>query len=292
MAKHLTGYLTNFQFFSSPASRPPGGATFVQFIHIETKDLLEARGLAAAQGVSCGLSHNLKAVQLREPFMALSPSDTSTVLPKALAGVVIPDSKLAREVTEFVRDLETSLLFHHSSRVYYWGALTGQRRGLRFDPELLYAGAMFHDVGLTDEHTTPDKRFEVDGANAASDFLKSHGISERDIETVWTAIALHTTPGVPQYMHPVIALVTAGVEMDVLGIAYSEFSDAERKAVVGTHPRPEKFKEEIIQAFYDTVHLKPETTFGNVKADVIADKDPSFRRMNFCEMIRGSAWPG
>jgi hypothetical protein len=206
--------------------------------------------------------------------------------------VVIPDSKLAREVTELVRDTEPPLLFHHSSRVYYWGALTGKRRGLRLDPELLYAGAMFHDMGLIPKHASANERFEVDGANVACDFLRSHGIAEPDMETVWTAIALHTTPGIPQYMHPVVALVTAGVEMDVLGIAFSEFSDAERQAVVHAHPRSLRFKEEIIQAFYDAIHPRPETTFGNVKADVLADKDPSFRPENFCRVIRASAWPG
>jgi HD domain len=224
--------------------------------------------------------------------MTLTPSGATNVPLQPVAGVVIPDSKLAREVTELVRDTESPLLFHHSSRVFYWAALTGKRRGLRFDPELLYAGAMFHDMGLTHQHASADKRFEVDGANAAGDFLRSHGIDERDIETVWTAIALHTTPGIPQYMHPVIALVTAGVEMDVLGIAFSEFTAAEREAVVHVHPRPSRFKEEIIQAFYDGIHDKPETTFGNVKADVLADKDPSFRPENFCRVIRASAWPG
>ena len=209
-----------------------------------------------------------------------------------VAGVAIPDSILAREVTELVRDTEPALLFHHSSRVYYWGALTGKRRGLRFDPELLYAGAMFHDMGLTPVHASAHERFEVDGANAARDFLRSRRIAERDIETVWTAIALHTTPGIPQHMHPVIALVTAGVEIDVLGIAFSDFTDAEREAVLRAHPRPARFKEEIIQAFYDGIHRKPETTFGNVKADVLADKDPSFRPKNFCRVIRGSAWSG
>jgi hypothetical protein len=207
-------------------------------------------------------------------------------------GLKIPDSKLAREITELVRDTETPLLFHHSSRVYYWGALAGKRRGLRFDPELLYAGAMFHDMGLTPRHASAHKRFEVDGANVARDFLRGHGIAEQDVETVWTAIALHTTPGIPQHMHPVIALVTAGVEMDVLGIGFSEFTDAEREAVVRAHPRSGRFKEEIIQAFYDGIHHKPETTFGNVKADVLADKDPSFQPENFCRVIRASAWPG
>ncbi|HUN97858.1 MAG TPA: HD domain-containing protein [Bradyrhizobium sp.] len=219
-------------------------------------------------------------------------SDTSNAKSRSVAGVIVPDSKLAREVTELVRDTEPPLLFHHSSRVYYWGALTGKRRALGFDPELLYAGAMFHDMGLTPQYASADKRFEVDGANAARDFLRSHGIAEREIETVWTAIALHTTPGIPQYMHPVVALVTAGVEMDVLGIAFSEFTNAEREAVVRAHPRPGHFKEEIIQAFYDAIRKKPETTFGNVKADVLADKDPCFRPQNFCRVIRTSAWPG
>jgi hypothetical protein len=124
-------------------------------------------------------------------------------------GVSIPDSKLAREITEVVRDTETPLLFHHSSRVYYFAALAGKHRKLKFDPELLYAGAMFHDMGLTQKHSSAHERFEVDGANTARDFLRGHGISQPDIDTVWTAIALHTTPGVPQHMHPVIALVTA-----------------------------------------------------------------------------------
>jgi hypothetical protein len=209
-----------------------------------------------------------------------------------LAGIRIPDSKLAREVAELVRETESPLLFHHSSRVYYWGALAGKRRGLRFDPELLYVGAMFHDMGLTHQHSSPDHRFEVGGADVARDFLRSHGIAQQDIDTVWTAIALHTTPGIPEHMHPVVALVTAGVEMDVLGLAYSEYSDAEREAVVHAHPRSVHFKEDIIQAFYDGIKHKPETTFGNVKADVLADKDPSFRRGNFCSVIRASAWRG
>ncbi|WP_321880983.1 HD domain-containing protein [Paraburkholderia bannensis] len=202
----------------------------------------------------------------------------------------IPDSQLAREITEFVRDTESPLLFHHSSRVFYFGAMAGQQRGLKFDPELLYAGAMFHDVGLMHSHSSEHERFEVDGANAARDFLRARGIAQHDLDLVWTAIALHTTPGIPQHMHPVIALVTAGVEMDVLGLTYHEYSDAQREAVVHAHPRTEHFKEDIIQAFYDGIHHKPTTTFGNVKADVLADKDPHFHAGNFCSVIRNSAW--
>jgi hypothetical protein len=209
-----------------------------------------------------------------------------------ISGISIPDSKLANEITEFIRDTESSLLFNHSSRVYYFGALAGQRRGFKFDAELLYTGAMFHDIGLVPAFSSGADRFEVDGANAARDFLRRHNISERDIERVWTAIALHTTPGIPQYMHPVVALVTAGVEMDVLGINYDSFSDSDRTAVVQAFPRTAQFKEDILQAFYDGIKHKPETTFGNVKADVLADKDPGFHRGNFCSVIRSSSWRG
>src|SRR5438874_10759974 len=86
--------------------------------------------------------------------MTIVTSSANYAAPNAIADVVIPDSKLAREVTALVRDTEPPLLFHHSSRVYYWGALTGKRRGLRFDSELLYAGAMFHDMGLTHQHSS------------------------------------------------------------------------------------------------------------------------------------------
>jgi HD domain len=194
----------------------------------------------------------------RRDEMTTSNSGHASV--KSVSGISIPDTTLAREITEFIRDTETDLLFNHSSRVYYFGAIAGKQRNLKFDPELLYAGAMFHDIGLMPNHSSPADRFEVDGANAACDFLKSRGIAQHDLDTVWTAIALHTTPGIPEYMHPVVALLTAGVEMDVLGIKYSEYSDEVRNAIVAEYPRTQRFKEDIIQAFYDGIYKKPETT--------------------------------
>jgi len=208
-----------------------------------------------------------------------------------IAGITIPDSKMARHATQLVRDNEPDLLFHHSTRVFLFGALTGDRKHLKYDAELLYIGAMFHDMGLVETYSSPHDRFEVDGANAAREFLRQYGISESDIEQVWDSIALHTTPGIPQYKKPVVALVTAGVEMDVLGLAYNEFTSQQRNQVVTAHPRGEGFKEGIIDAFAKGTIRKPETTFGNVKADVLALKDPNYHRLNFCSIILGSAWP-
>lgn len=215
---------------------------------------------------------------------------TPTIITETVAGIRVPDSAIARAATQLVRDTENDLLYHHSRRVFFWAALTGARRQLKYDPELLYFGAMFHDMGLTEKYASKDLRFEVDGANAARDFLKSYNLPERDIEDVWTSIALHTTPGVPEHMRPTIALVTAGVEMDVLGLAYHDFTEQQRHAVCEHHPRGHHFKENIIDAFAGGTIKKPLTTFGNVKADVLADKDPTYRRLNFCSIIRNSAW--
>ena len=208
----------------------------------------------------------------------------------AIAGIRVPDSKLARELTQLIRDTEPDLLFNHSTRVYLFGALTGQRKGLKYDPELLYAGAMFHDIGLTPRYRDSLLRFEVDGANAARDFLRGHGVSEGSVEIVWDAIALHTTPGIPEYKKPEVALVTSGVEMDVLGIAYDQFTPEQRQAVVAAYPRGPSFKGNIIDAFYEGMKHRPDSTFGTVNDDVLAFKDPHFQRTDFCKVILGSSW--
>ena len=201
--------------------------------------------------------------------------------------VPIPDSRLAREATELIRSVESDLLYNHSLRVYAFGALQGARRGLRYDPELLYIGAMFHDIGLVEGHRSAHDRFEVDGANAAREFLVEHGVTGDALRIVWDAIALHTTPGIPQHKEPEVALVTAGVELDVLGFGYDEISAEHREAILVAYPRVD-FKESIIQAFADGIAHKPETAFGNVKADVLADKLPGYVRPNFCTLIRTS----
>ncbi|MCV7314715.1 HD domain-containing protein [Mycolicibacillus parakoreensis] len=209
---------------------------------------------------------------------------------ETIAGVAIPDTALVRDATEFVRDAVDDLLFHHSRRVFLFGVLQGRRRGLVADPELLYVAAMFHDLGLTDRYRDSTLRFEVDGANAARDFLVERGVEEADVRKVWLGIALHTTPGVPQFLDPEVALVTAGVETDVLGFGRDELPAEALEAVTAAHPRPD-FKRRILHAFTDGVKHRPASTFGTVNADVLDHYDPSFVRDDFVEIILGNGWP-
>ena len=210
---------------------------------------------------------------------------------EAIAGVRIPDSSLARDVTQFVQDVESQLLFDHSRRVFLWGSLQGERRGLEFDPELLYVGAMFHDIGLVEGHRSERERFEIDGANAAREFLEARGVPEEEIAVVWDAIALHTTPEIPAYKAPEIWLVTLGVEYDVLGLHFDDVSPERRADVVRAHPRT-GFKAGIVRAFFEGMRDKPDTTFGTMNTDVLEGKLPGYIRPNFCDLIAGSALDG
>jgi hypothetical protein len=208
-----------------------------------------------------------------------------------IAGISIPDSTIAREATEFVQDVSTQLLFDHSRRVFFWGSLLGTQRDLAFDSELLYVGAMFHDIGLTEGHRSADERFEIDGANAARAFLQRHGLPEDEIAVVWDSIALHTTPEIPHYKRPEVLLVTLGVESDVLGLHYDDFSDEERSDIVAAHPRT-NFKIGIVESFYQGMRDKPQTAFGTMNTDILEAKLPGYVKPNFCDYIANSRLDG
>jgi hypothetical protein len=211
-------------------------------------------------------------------------------MPETIAGITVPDTALVHEATALVRQSADDTLFHHSRRVFLWGMLKTAVRGLEVDPELAYVGGLFHDLGLTADHRTKHRRFELDGAEAAYGFLRDHGRSEEEARNVWLAIALHTTPEVPLHLAPEVAVVTLGVETDVLGLNLEQITPVQRAEVVAAHPRPD-FKNRILQAFYDGMADRPDTTFGTMNDDVLAHFDPTFQRKDFVTVIRSNAWP-
>ena len=176
---------------------------------------------------------------------------------QTIAGIAIPDTSLPRDVTAYIRDLEDDLLFDHSRRVFLFGALQGHRRGLEPDLELLYVGAMFHDVGLTAELPRSSSCGSRSTAPTRPRIpARPRRLDDATVRKVWLSIALHTTPGIPEFLDPEIALVTAGVETDVLGIGRDDLSEEVRNAVTAAHPRPD-FKRRILRAFTDANRHRP-----------------------------------
>jgi len=208
---------------------------------------------------------------------------------KSVAGILIPDSTIASQATELLLEHGTEFIYNHSLRVFLFSSLNGKRNHLKYDSELLYVSSVFHDLGLTRPYSSPDLRFEVDGANAARDFLKSHDLPKESLQLVWDTIALHTTIGIAEHKEPEVALMYSGVGLDVMGEGYENLSEGDRIEILKAFPRND-FKKNIIPAFFSGFEHKTETTFGNIKADVCAYMIPNFHRKNFCDCILHSPW--
>lgn len=211
------------------------------------------------------------------------------IIGKVIAGVKIPDSAIAGQATELLREHGSELLYNHSLRTFLFASLNGRQNNIRYDAELLYVSAVFHDLGLTAHYCSEDKRFEVDGANAARDFLKSHGVSPQMLQLVWDAIALHTSPGIAEYKEPEVALLNYGVALDVVGRGYDKLPEKDREEIIKQFPRS-GFKKSIIPAFFEGFKHKPHTTYGSINADICAFMIPGFERKDFCDFILRSPW--
>ncbi|WP_028933799.1 HD domain-containing protein [Pseudonocardia spinosispora] len=209
---------------------------------------------------------------------------------EVIAGVEVPDTEAVAEATRLVRDTTSPLIYHHSRRVFFFSEMHAHRLGVTPDPELLYLTAMFHDTGLVTPFSEVEQRFEVDGADHARRFLLDRGFSPAAADTVWTAIALHTTPGIPGRMGPEIATTHLGVLTEILGFGLDDLNTDQIAAIVAAHPRGD-FKNEFLLAYFEGQKNRPETTNGTVNSDVLEHFLPDLRRTTTVERIVGSAWP-
>lgn len=208
---------------------------------------------------------------------------------KEVAGIIIPDSTIATQATELLLEHGTEFIYNHSLRVFLFASLNAQRNSLAHDTELLYVASVFHDLGLVPHYSSEDLRFEVDGANAARAFLKSHGLPKDKLQLVWDTIALHTAIGVAEHKENEVALMYSGVGLDVMGEGYEYLSAEDREDIIRAFPRTD-FKKKIIPTFFGGFEHKTETTFGNIKADVCSFMLPNFKTKNFCDCILHSPW--
>lgn len=209
---------------------------------------------------------------------------------EVIAGLEIPDTAAVAEATRRIQETTSPLIYHHSRRVFLFGLIHAGKLGVEPDPELLYLAAMFHDTGLLTPFSDVEQRFEVDSADHARKFLLERGFPTAAAETVWTAIALHTTPGIPDRMSPEIATTYLGVLTDVLGLGLDGLERDQLDEILAVHPRGD-FKNEFLRAYVDGLKHRPETTNGTVNSDVLEHFIPGFQRVTTVERMLGAPWP-
>lgn len=193
-----------------------------------------------------------------------------------------PDTAICVAATELARRHSPPFLFHHVMRSFAFGRAAGALQGAKYDEEVLYLGAVLHDLGLVDEFVRQD-RFEIDGADAAADFLSRQGYSDRKIAVIWDAIALHTTLAVPQRKQPEIALVQLGAGIDVGAVPRSLLAPEAVEIILAEYPRL-GFKTAMLAAMGAVIRRKPMTGMVNLMADVGRDRE-KLSIPSFCEVV-------
>lgn len=206
-----------------------------------------------------------------------------------IAGIAIPDSEICNAARDYAERVSEPFLFNHVMRTYVFGEIVGAKRGLKPDHELLFVAAVLHDLGITD--VVPVKaRFELEGADAAKEFLATRGMSDKNIDIVWKAIALHTTFAVPQNMRPEIALTQVGAAVDVGAMPLSALSEAVIAEILDAYPRL-GFKQALVQAFLGLYEKNPAAAVAShIVADICDQHIADYQRPRFCNVIENAAF--
>src|SRR5271155_998858 len=200
-----------------------------------------------------------------------------------LAGIKVPDTVLVRDAIDLSRSASEPFLFNHAMRSWLFGVLLSENAERAPDAELLAVATILHDLGLTERYTA-ENRFEVDGANAAREFMKERGISAQQTQVVWDAIALHTSPPRALHKEPEVVMTHSGIAVDVLGAGLDRIPQEQQQAILAEFPRL-AFKDQFKGCLCGVVRKKPMTTIDNVLRDFGIRYVEGFALPNFADLF-------
>lgn len=175
----------------------------------------------------------------------------------SIAGVRIPDSRTAIEAEQLCREESSPILYAHALRSYFFASLLGKGGGLRFDEELLYAGCVLHDIGLTPTYDEPVRSFEFVGADVAAELADRRGWALAWRHTLHRSIVLHMAPDISPVELPEVLLLEAGVACDVSGTRVAEISRRAMQEIVARYSRKD-FRREFADLLGREARRKPD----------------------------------
>jgi hypothetical protein len=206
--------------------------------------------------------------------------------PATIGGIVAPDSALARHAVSLIERVHNKSMLNHLHRTWWFAALLGKKRELTYDRELVYLASMLHDLGLTEEFAA-DKRFDVDGADAAVRILQQQGYPETKTRVVWDAIALHALGDIADRREPEVALVHMGAHVDVMGLWIDEITPSLIDDTLALYPRL-GMKAAFTEALAQSAKKKPHKAIGTGLADVGRRLVHGLEIPNVCDLINAA----
>jgi hypothetical protein len=189
----------------------------------------------------------------------------SDILTDSFAGVTVPESPLVDRAIEYARQKCEPYLFNHVMRSWLFAVRFGQKRGVAHDAEVVAVGTLLHDTTLNESFAGP-RRFEVEAADLVMSFATEAGVDERRARLIWDIVALNSTPSIAFYKQPEVALATAGIALDAVGVQYDELPANEIEAILAEFPRL-GLKDRFVRCFTHIAKACPETTYDNFVRD-------------------------
>jgi hypothetical protein len=184
---------------------------------------------------------------------------------RMLAGIQVPATPVVDQAIEHARKECEPYLFNHVVRSWLFAARIGQLQNIEHDAEVVAVGTLLHDITLNDRFAGP-RRFEVEGADLARTFAADVGFDKRRAQLIWDSVALNSTPSIGLYKEAEVALCTAGVCLDVVGLQYGVIPSDEMKKIVDEFPRL-GMKSRMTRCFCSIAQSHPQTTYDNFARD-------------------------
>ncbi|TPL97872.1 hypothetical protein FJ960_24460 [Mesorhizobium sp. B2-3-11] len=202
---------------------------------------------------------------------------------RELAGISVPDTPLVQRALDYARAECEPYLFNHVIRSWMFAERMGQLRNIDYDAEIVAVGALLHDLTLNERFNGP-RRFEVEGADLARVFARQAGIDERRAQLIWDSVALNSTPSIGLHKETEVALCTAGICLDVVGLQYETIPAAEVARIVSEFPRLD-MKRRMTRCFCHIAETRPETTYDNFVRDFGERYVPGYRVPSSVDMV-------
>ena len=204
----------------------------------------------------------------------------------SIGGIIAPDSDLARKTAALAEQAHSKVLLNHVHRTWWFAEFIGRKREMKYDRELVYIASLLHDLGLSPSHAA-DKRFEVDGADAANRFLLENKYPTTKADVVWDAIALHSLADIADRRQPEVALVHFGAHVDVMGLRMEEIPPSLIDDTLALYPRI-GMKAAFTEALAEVARKKPHTAIGTGLADIGRRLVHGLEIPNVCDVIHAA----
>ncbi len=204
---------------------------------------------------------------------------------QVLASITVIDTPLVTRAMDYARTHSEPYLFNHAVRSWLFAVRLGQLQSTAHDAEVVAVGSLLHDLGLTNSFTG-QKRFEIEGADAARAFAREQGLDDRRVQLIWDSVALNSTPSIGLYKEPEVALCTAGISLE-FGFQYDRIPPNEMKSILAAFPRLD-MKRRFTDSVCCIVKTKPETTYDNFAGDFGERFVPGYERVSTVDYLLNS----